>query len=87
MYNSEFLMAHDWELEELVPKLRELLEKFPKTEFWLKWTCPKCGERCATDESNVIYMEGNVHTLRADGTDCGEWYKGTKYGVLVALSS
>lgn len=48
-------------------------------QAWIKWTCPKCGERCVADESNKIHTGGYEHA------GCGGIYQGNVFGLLVLL--
>ncbi len=50
---------------------------------YLKWTCPKCGERVLADEPNVYNPLGYRHTEREDGTQCGATYFGPLFGLAV----
>lgn len=54
---------------------------------YVKWTCPRCGERCTANEANSFYTKGFRHTEKADGGPCGEVYTGPLYGLLVVFSS
>lgn len=54
-------------------------------QAWIKWTCPKCGERVVSDEEGCIHLDGYLHTEKADGSECGGVYEGKLFGLLVAL--
>lgn len=54
---------------------------------YIKWTCPKCGERVTSDQANCFYMQGYKHTEKDDGTPCGETYRGTMFGLRALFST
>ena len=69
--------------------LKEIAEQMQRlaSDDWLcliKWTCPKCGDRCQADEWNVIHTKGYLHSERADGSPCGGVYTGEMFGLLIA---
>lgn len=48
-------------------------------QIFIKWTCPKCGERVISDDPMRIAQTGQLewrpgyqHTEREDGSPCGE---------------
>jgi hypothetical protein len=49
----------------------------------VKWTCPKCGERCESGEPNVFHAQGYYH----DVPGCGALYEGPRYGFAAILAS
>ena len=68
----------DKDIEELLPTIRELIRG--GAMVWLKWTCPKCGDRVTANKENTYYTGGYTHE------DCGETYYGTMFGMLVLSS-
>ena len=48
-------------------------------QVYLKWTCPKCGDRVTADEANTYHTSGYIHTDKG----CGYHYKGEMFGFLV----
>jgi len=54
-------------------------------DAYLRWTCPKGGERVLADQPNVYHASGYRHAERADGTACGGIYLGTLFGLAVAV--
>ena len=72
---------NDFEIEEMLPKIDELIRS--GVLVYLKWTCPKCGERVTANEPNTYRTQGYQHEERLDGIICGEWYYGTKFNYLV----
>lgn len=51
---------------------------------WIKWTCPKCGERVTANEPNTFHTRGYAHEAKRDGSPCGAVYTGDMFGLLVA---
>lgn len=52
---------------------------------WIKWTCPRCGERVTSDNEGSIHLDGYKHTQKKDGTLCGGVYEGNLFGLRVAV--
>lgn len=74
----------DLSLEKILALAKELP---PLARWWLKWTCPACGERVTADTANKIYPYGIQHTEKADGSWCGRLYSGHMFGVVVEIST
>lgn len=74
----------DREITDLLPEIEALIDQ--GATIYLKWTCPACGERCVADEPNKYHVRGYLHTERDDGTSCGTWYHGTRFGYLLIAS-
>lgn len=55
-------------------------------DVYVKWTCPKCGDRCISNEKNCFQTQGYRHEEKVDGSPCGEIYWGPLYGVLASWS-
>lgn len=51
-------------------------------DVFVKWTCPKCGDRCISTEKNTFNMGGYVHETRDNGEPCGELYNGDAWGCM-----
>ena len=45
-------------------------------DVYVKWTCPRCGERVMCETPNTFYAGGFRHAVRADGEPCGFVYHG-----------
>lgn len=73
----------DKPINELLPEMDRLVAR--GAIVWLKYTCPKCGDRIVVDEQNTWHPEGYDHTMRADGSTCGGRYIGHLFGLRVAL--
>lgn len=67
----------DKHIREIMEMVKPILESGGLV--YLKWTCPKCGERVTADEANTYHADGYIHTEPY----CGYHYKGTQYGFLV----
>lgn len=50
---------------------------------YVKWTCPECGQRCASGEPNVFRSAGYYH----DEPNCGALYKGPYFGLALVAST
>lgn len=73
-------MPEDKPLEEIIKMVESIAEKGGSA--FIKWTCPKCGERVICAEANTTYEKGYQHEERGDGTPCGGLYTGNKFGLL-----
>ena len=71
----------DRDILDLLDLMLGVLKKHPHAKFYLKWTCPQCGERVAADKPNVYCEEGYIHTECKDGSRCGAHYTGRLYGL------
>lgn len=69
-------------------RLLEIMREFMKKGFdvYVKWTCPKCGERVTCPTANSFYPAGFIHEEKADGSACGELYLGPTYGVMAVIA-
>jgi len=73
----------DQPIEKLLPNLQFLAEMGALA--YLRWTCPKCGDRVLADTPNVYNALGYTHTERADGTPCRGFYAGPLFGLAVLV--
>ena len=55
-------------------------------QIWIKWTCPRCGDRCCADEPNTFCAHGYRHSTRENGEPCGHHYNGQRYGLMAATA-
>jgi rRNA maturation protein Nop10 len=67
------------DFDELMKLMDEQVAKGALT--FVKWTCPKCGDRVVADTPNQFHPEGYTHTEREDGKRCGHLYTGPKWGL------
>lgn len=74
----------DRPIAELLPEIDGFIAR--GATVYIKWTCPKCGERVIADEPNVYNALGYRHTERQDGTPCDGLYLGTVFGLAVIAS-
>jgi len=64
----------------------EMLRDLPEGSLWyLKWTCPKCGERVTCNEPKTVYTRGYLHQEKANGEPCGALYTGQMFGCFLVL--
>lgn len=68
---------HDRPIPEIQRMMREVHAKGGQS--WIKWTCPKCGERCVATEPNQINLAGYEHDA------CGGVYTEHLFGLMVVL--
>lgn len=68
--------------DKTIEELRGFMEEIMNAggNVWIKWTCPKCGDRVTANEANTVYMQGYKHE------DCGEVYRGDTYGLFVVFT-
>lgn len=71
----------DYPITEMWPRLAELAEQ--GHTWWLKWTCPGCGERVTATTPNAYSKGGYQHTEKDDGSPCGVVYTGDKFNYLL----
>ena len=69
----------------LPPEVRTLVDAGRPWVFLLKWTCPKCKERCTSNLPNTIETDGYEHTFRENGEYCGEVYRGGRIGLTAMV--
>jgi len=67
--------------KELIPEMDELIRQ--GHSVYVKWTCPKCGDRCRDDTPNRFCTEGYRHSTREDGSYCGGEYEGDLFGFML----
>lgn len=72
---------NDQPLESILAQIKETMRLNPGAQCYIKWTCPKCGERATADEPNQVYMMGYTHE------DCGGFYNGWNYGLMVIFGN
>jgi hypothetical protein len=72
-------LPNDVHIDELMPQMNVILEEFPNSLLYLKWTCPTCGERATAETANTYHTDGYVHA------DCGGWYHGKYFGFMAVL--
>jgi len=78
---------HDRPFAEIVAIGNRMLEHEGYTQVFLKWTCPKCGDRCMSDVPNEYAQTGYIHTERENGQPCGHHYQGENgYGITGVIS-
>lgn len=53
---------------------------------FIKWTCPKCGERVMSDTPNVYNTAGYMHVEKADGSQCGGLYTGEMFNFCAVFA-
>lgn len=68
---------HDRPIAEIQRMMNDVRAKGGKS--WIKWTCPKCGERCLSTDPDTINLGGYQHDA------CGGVYTGALYGLMVLL--
>lgn len=70
---------HDLPRAELLQRAKRVMEDYPpesKPEIHFKFTCEKCGERCALEEPNILYEHGECF-------NCGHSTKIDKGGFML----
>jgi len=77
---------NDKTFSELLHVLEPLQQANPELVWWLKWTCPACGERVTADQANTHSLSGYRHTEKEDGSPCGVNYNGILFGVRIVVS-
>src|SRR5260370_28532217 len=70
--------AGDVAVDELLRLMDEVMAA-GAIAVYVKWTCPRCGDRVVADAACSFHPEGYTHTTRADGTPCGHLYVGPKW--------
>lgn len=78
-------MTEDKHIDEIIKMVESIAEK--GGQAYIKWTCPRCGERVTCSDANTIYQKGYGHEERENGTYCGEIYRGDKFGLLVVFQA
>lgn len=73
------MSALDQPIETILSLMEKVINQGGKA--YIKWTCPKCGDRCCSDRPNEFNAGGYLHTEREDGTPCGGVYQGTMFGL------
>jgi predicted RNA-binding Zn-ribbon protein involved in translation (DUF1610 family) len=71
----------DLHVDELIRRMEAILVKHPSAKLFVKWTCPKCGERVTSNEANVVHTGGYRHD------DCGGMYHGDLFGFMAIFGS
>lgn len=66
--------------QQLITMANELISK--GHIIWVKWTCPRCGDRVTSSTPNTIFAS-YLHT----DEKCGFLYKGDEFGLMVALQT
>lgn len=69
----------DVPIEKIIERCEAVLSRDPTALCFVKWTCPKCGERAESSQPNVVCISGYVHE------GCGYHYQGKLYGLMVIL--
>lgn len=72
----------DAPIGEILDFMEKELEKYPGSLFFLKWTCPACGERVTANDPNGYHAGGYKHEEKTDGSPCGAFYTGIRFGLL-----
>lgn len=72
-------MPEDIHEDELIRRMEAVLALHPHAEVFVKWTCPKCGERVMSGEANTYHSAGYLHE------DCGFLYTGKFFGFMAAF--
>lgn len=67
---------------ELIRLMEDHLEQHPNDQLYVKWTCPKCGQRCTSPDANTFHTQGYLH----DELSCGHLYTGDQFGLLLVAS-
>lgn len=79
-------MKGDRTRAELIPQINAILAANPTALCFIKWDCPRCGDRCLSDTPNTISAAGYVHTERANGTPCGGVYTDDMFGFMLMFA-
>ena len=74
----------DLPLPEIARQMASILDSHPPghARVYIKWTCPRCGERCISGTPNLINT-----SYKHDDEHCGAIYTGQQYGLMVILSN
>jgi PHP family Zn ribbon phosphoesterase len=70
---------HDLPRAELLKKAEQVLLEYPaesRPEIYFKYTCEKCGTRCALEKANTLFENGECF-------NCGHEQKIEKGGFLL----
>jgi ribosomal protein S27AE len=78
-------MEGDRPIQVLLPEIEGILDKGRDSVVFLKWTCPRCGERAIAHVANKFCTQGYVHKQRHDGSPCGGIYLGSLFGYAIVL--
>lgn len=73
-------MTGDLPIAELLPVMDRLLGQ--GADCYLKWDCPRCGERVTANDPNTFHTRGYAHEEKRDGSPCGGVYDGTRFGFI-----
>lgn len=67
--------------------------KLPNATVYIKWTCPRCGDRVSAndpvprrEDGRVEFRPGYLHEEREDGTWCGCLYpthENSLFGIMI----
>jgi rubrerythrin len=69
--------------EELIKMMDQLIKG--GNEVFVKWTCPKCGDRCIANEKNTFNVSGYIHETRENGERCDTHYNGDQWGLMAIM--
>jgi hypothetical protein len=75
----------DKPITDMMDEINKWIEK--GAEVYMKWTCPGCGERVASETANVHHTRGYRHGEKANGEFCGELYTGALFGYMLVLGA
>lgn len=69
--------------DELLEEMEAVLARYPSAKLFVKWTCPKCGERVTSTDANTFHSKGFYH----DEDNCGALYTGPYWGYAAMFTS
>lgn len=76
-------VVQDRHIRDILPELAEWVQL--GAICYIKWTCPKCGERVLSEDPNVFCDRGYLHSEKQDGSECGFVYFGDQFGLAVVI--